>query len=874
MKIFRKLLPAAIILALSVTITVLASAAHDFTDVTRYDDAIETLSKISVVKGLAPIKFGPDEPVTRWQMALFIARLATGVVDNTVWEAAANTTSFTDVYPQHYYGSIAYAHKAGIIIGKSDEIFAPEEPISYQDGLTMLVRALGYPSVSLNIGYPESYINRGSQLGLNVGISGLNYTDYLTRGHVAQLLYNTLFAAAYDDKTIAEKVFTIRERKIVLTATENMKINLNVSYAKPGELIFSEMTEYGLLKNPFKLPSNLFNLSAPNEYIGMAYTVTANDDYSVITNTVKESSRVISESYLTNLSVNANSSVLTIGGANYTVVDSFTYKLTAPSYDKQVIVYGMNGVFRNCGTVVTARDIANTTQYYKVKAYDDNNDNAPDRLFYSPYSFGQFKTDTAGGGKIAIAGGYTRGAVTMTGITPKEGDYVLYSFNPQTMTLDIMRVFEIKEGLVRSNSYSQSLKQLIIDNATYNIGNEFISGLKVSELEAPLLNVQMSSLYGRKVSYIADVNTILYYKLADASGASGKIYGANIGIITSIPNIQSGVYTIILDNSVVCGVGMLNGSVPSYSSFDLAVGDMVEYDAYESPSGRLYRVTKITSAPTYTTKQPASTMSVVNNLFQITENAAVTEYYPIGALTKIFVINSNGVVEPAKTAAVMAALNNTTYQAVYVAHDSSLQYAAAIYIRPLDMSVIGSTSEYTSIVYISSYDINNSLQLTNARRYTALDLMSGSTVSVSLSAQPSALSPSVLSSAGYYKVNNGFIINANPIIENNPLPSSTLCMYKEQIIRNMTKMSDRYMFTLSINNTTFNVLPSDIKLYVRYQNSGTISPYADLAGFAESTQGQSYIGTVDIIYYRNMDYLGSTYVGSVAIIINYNVNYS
>ena len=78
-------------------------SAYTFRDVTQYDNAIGLLSEIEVIKGYNASTFGPDDNVTRWQMALLIAKLRTGDTETSVWAAESGEAVFTDIQNERHY---------------------------------------------------------------------------------------------------------------------------------------------------------------------------------------------------------------------------------------------------------------------------------------------------------------------------------------------------------------------------------------------------------------------------------------------------------------------------------------------------------------------------------------------------------------------------------------------------------------------------------------------------------------------------------------------------------------------------------------------------------------------------------------------------
>lgn len=197
----------------------------------RYDRSIEFLANYGIFKGYNADDPAADELVERYQMALFVSRISTGWVDDEQWEdGPENWSEFTDIdvdTVNKYFGALSYATQKGIIEGYGNGKFGPRDHIKYQDALTMVVRTLGYT----NLDWPWGYIEKAVSLGLTDGIDGVAYTDELTRGEVAQIIYNALFATTKNGNTLAMSSFGVEFgwEKVVITAS-----NLNI-FTKDNE---------------------------------------------------------------------------------------------------------------------------------------------------------------------------------------------------------------------------------------------------------------------------------------------------------------------------------------------------------------------------------------------------------------------------------------------------------------------------------------------------------------------------------------------------------------------------------------------------------------------------------------------------------------
>lgn len=199
-----------------------AAVADTAAETATYQKAIDFLSKYGIYKG----GDAAENDIKRYQMALFVARVSTGWVEDSQWEdGPENWTEFNDIGDEpanKYLGALSYANEKGIIEGYGDGRFGPYDGITYQNALTMVVRTLGYQGLS----WPWGYIQKGVELGLTREITGVAYTDILTRAEVAQIIYNAMFAETKDGTTLAAKSFglNLEWRNVIVTATDIAKI--------------------------------------------------------------------------------------------------------------------------------------------------------------------------------------------------------------------------------------------------------------------------------------------------------------------------------------------------------------------------------------------------------------------------------------------------------------------------------------------------------------------------------------------------------------------------------------------------------------------------------------------------------------------------
>lgn len=158
---------------------------------TKYEEAAELLGALGIMVGDAEDgNFRPSDSIRRSEMAK-VAVYSVGLED--VAKGATQATRFPDVVSDHWAnGPINVADQQGMIVGDDVGTFRPDDDVSFEEAVTMVVRALGYePAAKANGGYPTGYMVVASSNQLLKGINAAGTTP-ATRGDVAQLIFNAM----------------------------------------------------------------------------------------------------------------------------------------------------------------------------------------------------------------------------------------------------------------------------------------------------------------------------------------------------------------------------------------------------------------------------------------------------------------------------------------------------------------------------------------------------------------------------------------------------------------------------------------------------------------------------------------------------------
>lgn len=146
-----------------------------------------------------------NDTITRAETVKMICCLGNIGIDSD--ENNVNDKYFKDIPENHW--AIKYINNAkvvGIVDGDEHDNFKPEEEITYNEVIKMMVSVLGYsPMADVRGGYPDGYVVVATQLGLTKSLSIKN-DNAASRNDVAILINNALDIPIMQQSSFGENV--------------------------------------------------------------------------------------------------------------------------------------------------------------------------------------------------------------------------------------------------------------------------------------------------------------------------------------------------------------------------------------------------------------------------------------------------------------------------------------------------------------------------------------------------------------------------------------------------------------------------------------------------------------------------------------------
>lgn len=183
----KKVLSLVLVLTLVLGSFSFAFAVPNDVEGTDYESAVTRLMAVGVIDGYDDGTFKPEKTITRAEFAKLII-VSLGLEDAAKY--GASNSNFTDVVGHWAAGYINMAAAEGIVNGMGDGTFSPDATVTFEQAVTMTVRALGYEP-AITGGYPAGYLSQANKIDLTDDVDGTVGAP-ASRGIVAMLVDNAI----------------------------------------------------------------------------------------------------------------------------------------------------------------------------------------------------------------------------------------------------------------------------------------------------------------------------------------------------------------------------------------------------------------------------------------------------------------------------------------------------------------------------------------------------------------------------------------------------------------------------------------------------------------------------------------------------------
>lgn len=236
------------------------SAATETADNDKhYQEAIGFLKYLGIFTGDEKGDMKSEETITRAEISAIILR------ELNITAMSEYQGIFEDVDDTHWAADIIQtAYDNGIINGYDDGTFGPDEEVTYEQAVKMVMCAINYGSFAdFYGGYPQGYLELANKQEVTDYVSG-KVGEPFTRRNAAKLVYNSLTvqypvavgtennAVVYKEKegvTILSEKRDIYFTEGTLTGTPNKSIDLSMKL-NDGQIGFENEIMQSELENP------------------------------------------------------------------------------------------------------------------------------------------------------------------------------------------------------------------------------------------------------------------------------------------------------------------------------------------------------------------------------------------------------------------------------------------------------------------------------------------------------------------------------------------------------------------------------------------------------------------------------------------------
>ena len=197
------------------------------------EDIMSLLSELNIMVGDDDGNLRLDDNVSRAEFAKIA--VASSSYKDTV-ATGLKVSPFKDVTYTHWSAPyIKAAVSAGIAEGYVDSTFRPDNTVSYEEALTMVLKVLGYTTQDFGDSWPYGQMGLANSLEITKNVNA-EQGEALTRRQVARLIYNTLDTKIKDNQLQCLTVKLLRVLRLLRHTTRTAHLVLTKSIQQPEHL--------------------------------------------------------------------------------------------------------------------------------------------------------------------------------------------------------------------------------------------------------------------------------------------------------------------------------------------------------------------------------------------------------------------------------------------------------------------------------------------------------------------------------------------------------------------------------------------------------------------------------------------------------------
>ena len=700
MRNLKRVLGLALASVMVLSMMVVGAGAANYDDFTDKDEivnteAVQMLVELGVLQGKDTGAFDPTGIITRGEMAKIICVVLNKGQDPNLGTVASY--SYTDTVGHWAAGYIEYCTQLGIVAGKGDGTFAPNDTVTATEAAKMLLVALGYSAqyegmTGANWAVATNVL--ANKNGLYDGLA-INVDAGLTRDNAAQMMYNALDAdtVTYDYDIIpngdsVSALATAKETGVTKVEAIVVANEYATAYGSGEGALDEGKTKIEVVSEDDGGnglgADGTYDVSTPVDMLGKQVTMFIKYKNA---NSLSDKDAVVYGSPI----VSGKNNIVTVTDGSYVenhgTTKGLLYKndLTV-DYDKVTVLKNYEAQTIVAGSE-RINDTLNQIQGGTLTLIDNDNDDEVEYVIYTEYTAGVVTNySTSGDGSIKVTGidKYDDAADVVGFDDVAKGDFVLAIEYGGKLYVEVS---ETVTGELQS--FSTSKATVKVDDTTYDI-SDIVPSVTGADKETYAIYDYLAedNILGTTATYYFDNNGYVV-AVCDAD----ETYG-NYAVILSKQAYEAGsgtslgkdarVKVLLADGTIdTYDVYSIDGKKPGETGYTAKETDVNQYDIYSyaiTDDGDIKLgtergpVTTTTSGMSYT--KGSSTLSLDGTKYAVT-SSTVFLYYDGSDVTRFVGKTSPdiGTFDASTSVAVAASSNNAKEAAVvFVNDDATAQY--------------------------------------------------------------------------------------------------------------------------------------------------------------------------------------------------------